>query len=252
VKKLFYSALLFVSSICAVSAVDIKSYNFIEYLLSLHVPAAPEVFEDAVVFTAPSRYHRVGIAFSHENFGEIHWFKKLLVPINETAVFDPASKVPPEMLKDSGILFCAYTVPQFARSKKEFEYRLIMDGIWLSDPLNPSKRFDFELGAEVSITSAPAMMRDDQDEGKAAGILTLNYTAPSGEAITVAGDFNGWDPFMYQLREVSTGKYRLQIPLPAGTWRYALFHRGKRVLDPSNLDKVYAKDGMIANVIDIK
>lgn len=251
-KKLFCAIFLFVSSIRVISAVDLHSYDFIEYLLGLSAPGAPEVFEDAVVFTTPSRYKQVGVAFSHENFGEIHWFKKLLVPINETAAFDPGSKVPPEMLKDSGILFYAYTVPQNARGEEEFSYRLIMDGIWISDPLNPRRRFDFALGAEVSITRAPVMTRDEQSEGKAAGILTLNYTAASGETITVAGDFNGWDPFMYQLREVSPGKYRLQIPLPAGTWRYALFHRGRRVLDPANLDKVYAKDGMIANVIDIK
>jgi hypothetical protein len=251
-KKNFCTVILFALTFSAVSALDPESYNFIEYLLSLPAPGAPEIFEDAIVFTAPSNYKRVGVAFAHENFGEIHWFKKLLIPINETEAFDPTAKIPPRMLKDSGILFCAYTVPQNARSEKEFEYRLVIDGIWLSDPLNHRKRYDFNLGAELSVTSAPVMTRDEQGEGRDVGILTLNYKTESGETVTVAGDLNGWDPFMYQLREISPGNYRLQIPLPAGTWRYVFFHRGQRILDPANLDKVYSKGGMVANVIEIK
>jgi hypothetical protein len=248
----------FVFAICAalaapltLAAVELGSTAFVDYLLGLKAPGAPEIFEDAVIFTAPSSYKRVGVAFAHESFSEIHWFTKLLVPINETAKFDPKAKIPPEMLRDSGILFYAYT-PANDRRETELSYRLIIDGLWVADPLNPRKRYDFDAGAELSVMRTPAISRSELAGFKAEGILALNYNAESGETIYVAGDFNGWDPFMYKLKEISPGNYSLRLPLPPGEWRYNLFHRGRRVLDPSNLNKVYARDGMTANVITIE
>ncbi|MDR0527572.1 MAG: isoamylase [Spirochaetaceae bacterium] len=248
-KKTVVAALLFSLAALNVSAFERESIEFIEYLLNLPGPGAPAVFEDAVIFTAPSVYKRVGVAFANEHFEKIHWFAKLLVPINDTAAFDPESKIPAEMLKDSGILFYAYT-PE--TPVEHIEYRLIIDGLWSADPLNSKKKADKLTGIELSIAPAPpksplvTLTKGDIKE------LSLVYRAESGESITVAGDFNGWDPFMYQLKETSYGVYTISIPLPKGTWRYVFFHRGKRMLDPSNLDRIYAKNGMSANIIVLK
>jgi hypothetical protein len=252
--KKYLTIVIFAICTAHVSAVELGSVSLVDYLISIKSPGAPEIFEDAVVFTAPSSYKRVGVAFAHESFSQIHWFIKLLVPINETATFDPESKIPPEMLRDSGILFYAYTQRNDQKNPPETElaYRLIVDGLWVADPLNPRKRYDFDAGAELSVTQAPVISRSDLVNGKTEGILALSYRAQSGETICVAGDFNGWDPFMYKLKEISPGNYSLRLPLPPGKWRYTLFHRGRRVLDPSNLDRVYARDGMIANVITIE
>jgi 1,4-alpha-glucan branching enzyme len=76
-----------------------------------------------------------------------------------------------------------------------------------------------------------------------AGSLSFYFTAPSGETVTVAGDFNGWDPFMHRLTETAPGRYSLTLPLPAGTYRYVFCHRGERLTDPNNRNTVYDKYG---------
>lgn len=265
-------AVIFLCAFCAAHgvpkafALDIQSIEFIEYLLDIKEPRAPEVFDDAVIFTAPSFYKRVGVAFSNEHFAKVHWFKKLMVPIDDTATFDPNSKIPPEMLRDSGILFYAYTPESsIENSLKSIEYRLVIDGLWSADPLNREKKADRVTGLELSIAPAPpSAPLKTQVKNVAPQIansnaslqnlktLSLVFRAEHGESITVAGDFNDWDPFMYQLKETSYGVYTISIPLPEGTWRYVFFHRGRRVLDPSNLDRIYSKNGMSANVITIK
>ena len=65
--------------------------------------------------------------------------------------------------------------------------------------------------------------------------------------ITVAGSFNGWDPFMYELKERTAGEYALVLPLPPGTYYYVFFHRGQRILDPNNHNRAYTRDGKIAS-----
>jgi hypothetical protein len=236
-------------SIGKVQAADLESFDFIDLLLDLREPGKPLVFDDAVVFTASSAYGKVGIAFAHEGYAKIYRFKKLLVPINETAAFDPESKVPQELLRDSGILFYPYEVPQ---DLPRLEYRLIIDGLWTADPLNPDNFIDRATGLTVSRAPLPPPIHNKPSYVEGTGRLSLRYRGESGQYITVAGDFNGWDPFMYQLRETEVGYYTLSLPLPPGSWRYTFFQNGRRILDPNNAEKVYARDGSVANITVIR
>jgi 1,4-alpha-glucan branching enzyme len=81
--------------------------------------------------------------------------------------------------------------------------------------------------------------------------LKFSFRGPPGEIVTVAGNFNGWDPFMYELKESSAGFYSLTIPLPPGTYQYVFFHRGQRYADPYNPRRVYSRDGSAASEIVI-
>jgi hypothetical protein len=273
-KTFVCAILLSISTIGILGALDLQSYDFIEYLLRRGAAGAPEIFEDSLIFTAPSTYKRVGIAFAHENFENIHWFKKLLVPrenpakfdppppydwgfvnfipIEDTEILDPEKRASLESLKDSGVLFYVHTVTKDEQDKNELLYRLVVDGLWTSDPLNPRRRFDTGIGLELSLATPPKLAQNSIDKTEGEGALTLKLKAAPGEAITVAGDFNGWDPFMYPLHEERAGNYSLTLPLPAGTWRYVLFYRGSRILDPYNMKKVYAIDGSQVNVIEIQ
>ncbi|GHV83286.1 hypothetical protein AGMMS50212_06260 [Spirochaetia bacterium] len=226
-------------------AADLESYEYIDLLLNIVKPSPPAVFDDAVIFTASGAYKKVGIAFSHEDFKKIYWFKKLLVPIDETMEFRENSKIPPEYLRDSNILFYPYTVPQ---TIKKLEYRLIVDGLWTTDPSNPSKRFDMNFGIDVSCAPLPVFPETKPYGPSDSGKVLFSFRAESGDTVSVAGDFNGWDPFMYELKETQRGQFSFEIPLPAGTWHYVFFHNGKRVLDPANQKKAYAPDGATFNV----
>ncbi|MDR0390131.1 MAG: glycogen-binding domain-containing protein [Spirochaetaceae bacterium] len=233
------------------SAVDTESYQFIDHLLSISGPGAPEIYEDAVIFTQPSSYRRVGIAFAHEGYAQIYWFKKLFIsdeePVasrrNAESGLPPATRV---VHRDSGMLFHVYTFPE---ELGELRYRLIIDGLWTTDPSNPRTGIDQRTGLSQSLISLPAVRRESAvfDSSGQPGGLSFSFTAPPGEHITVAGNFNNWDPFMYTLKETSAGVYTLTLPLPPGTYHYVFFHRGQRLLDPRNPFKAYTREGQAAS-----
>jgi hypothetical protein len=229
-------------------AVDTESYQFIDHLLSISRPGAPEIYEDAVIFTQPSSYRRVGIAFAHEGYAHIYWFRKLLISGEEPV---PSAKTEPglppptrQAYQDSGILFHVYTFPE---DLGELRYRLIIDGLWTTDPNNPRISIDQKTGVNQSVISLPQVQRRAPAAGSIPGSLSFTYTAPPGEYITVGGSFNNWDPFMYVLNESSEGVYTLTLPLPPGTYHYVFFHRGQRVLDPHNPLKAFTREGQAAS-----
>jgi hypothetical protein len=127
-------------------ALDTESYRFIDYLLNIEGPGAPRIFEDGVIFTAPSLYRHVGIAFAHEGFSKVYWFKRLMTP-------DPDAEPQKRgvLYRDSGILFYAYSVPA---GLAEIEYRLVIDGLWTIDPANPRYRID-SAGLSRSLVAVP-------------------------------------------------------------------------------------------------
>jgi hypothetical protein len=241
--KTIIKLMLLIVIIGNIEAVDTESYQFIDHLLTLPGPGAPEIFGDGVIFTAPSTHRRVGIAFAHEGFSRVYWFQKLMKAKNELTPREEKSKNPVDQYQDSGILFHVYTAPKDIR---ELEYRLIIDGLWTTDPLNPLYRIDQKSGIIRSMIVMPELKREPAVIEGPPGTLTFNYRASPGEIITVAGSFNGWDPFMYELREISPGTYSLTLPLPPGVYHYVFFHRGERLMDPYNHNRVYTVEGHVA------
>ncbi|MFP3042052.1 isoamylase [Treponema primitia] len=235
--------MLLVVIIGNIEAIDTESYQFINHLLTIPAPGAPEIFDDGVIFTSPSTHRRVGIAFAHEGFARVYWFQKLLKAKDELTPQEAKSKNIEDQYRDSGILFHVYTVPPEIR---ELEYRLVIDGLWTTDPLNPQYRIDQKSGIVRSMIAMPEIQKVPTAFDGPPGTLTFNFQAPSGEIVTVAGSFNGWDPFMYELKETRVGYYSLTLPLPPGTYHYVFFHRGQRILDPFNHNRVYTNEGMAA------
>jgi hypothetical protein len=218
-------------------------------LLSLQGPGAPVIYENSVIFTAEAGLRRVGIAFSHEGFSKVHWYRHLLVPQDDpnNAPIPPGKKVP-DPFKHSGVQFYIYQVPE---TINELEYRIITNGLWTTDPANSRYRRDPVSGLNLSVLSIPPrFIRPDPLKGLPAG-LNFTFTADPGETVTVGGTFNNWDPFMYELQEGPAGIYSINIPLPPGTYQYVFFYRGQRYTDQNNPQRVYAKDRSAASVITV-
>jgi hypothetical protein len=241
--KTIMTALLLCFIIGNIRAVDTESYQFIDHLLNIPGARAPELFEDGVIFTAPATYKRVGIAFAHEGFALIRWFQIRTKPESVPEVTEEKDSG-----KDSRLFFYVYTVPEDIH---ELEYRLIIDGLWTSDPANPRYRID-AAGLTRSLVAIPQMPKQPSVSGDMTGALTLRYTAEPGAEITVAGDFNGWDPFMYPMQETASGVYTFTLPLPPGTYYYVFFIHGERIRDPNNQNRVYTQDGKTASVAVIR
>jgi hypothetical protein len=236
-KAIFTLFLLFI--IGTIGALDTSSYQFINHVVNLKNSGAPEAIEDGILFTAPATYRKVGIAFAHEGFSKVYWFQKLLIPDdtpNPQSV--ESKKLLPITYKDSGILFYIYMVPKDVTS---VEYRLIIDGLWTTDPLNPNQRID-ESGLARSIAPIPKVSSPLTPQDTPPGTITFRFDTFPHETIYVAGSFNNWDPFMYEMKEKTPGHYELTLHLPPGTYQYAFFCRGERHLDQNNLIKVY-RDG---------
>ena len=239
-KKNTVLMLLVIVIIGSTGALDIESYQFADRLLQLKEPGAPEIIGDGVLFTAPSSYRRVGAAFAHEGFSRVYWFRNLRVMRNDISAEEYAQGSE-DLYRDSGILFHAYTPPEGMR---ELEYRLIIDGLWTTDPLNPLRRLDAASGVYRSVVEFPAPRnREPVIPPPPEGSAVFRFQGPPGERVTVAGSFNRWDPFMYEMRELRPGIYYLSLPLPPGTHYYVFYHQGKRLLDPGNSRKGYNPEG---------
>jgi hypothetical protein len=219
------------------------SYELAEHLLTLTQPSAPEVFDGQIIFTLPSTYRRAGVAFAHENWATIRWFRKLQLPIEDAPA--PTNR-PAQFYHDSGIMFTVYTPPP---DLEVLEYRLIIDGLWSADPLNAESRLDTASGvrnSRISLTPAP-LPRGAAPEPD--GRVLFHYQSTPGDTVYLTGSFNNWDPFMYRMNEETPGLYTLALNLPAGTYHYVFFQRGEYHPDLTNPEQVYLLDGRPASLL---
>jgi hypothetical protein len=252
----FSAERLSAAEVADVNALSAYSDELTEFLLTLKRPVPPLLVDGSVVFTLPSTYRRTGVAFAHEDFAEIHWFKKLELPIENPDTFVEKSKVPRAFYHDSGISFTVYEPPA---ETALLEYRLIADGLWISDPNNVNYRLDGASGVKNSLFFLDPKPQTRLFDKESPGLIHFSYDAPPGETVTLAGSFNNWDPFMYQLSESGDGgsnhgRYSMTLNLPAGTYHYVFFHRGERRPDPASpaSDTIYLRDGGLASVLVVK
>jgi hypothetical protein len=228
---------------------DLESPEFYDLLLNLPETRGPQIFQDAVIFTSPSSHRRAGVALAAEGFATVHWMRKLLVSQDPLDAPIPPGKKTPDPYKDSGLLFYVYQAPE---GLTEIEYRLVLDGLWTTDPSNSLSRRDRATGIVNSLVLMPKTATEPVFHEKPKGVLNFSFKGPPGETVTVAGSFNRWDPFMYELREYPEGVYTLSLPLPPGTYQYLFFHRGERYLDPYNFRRAYTREGDAASEVVIE
>jgi len=224
-----------------IQAVDINSYQFIDHLRTISKPGKPEIFEDSVLFTASSAHRRVGISFAHEGYARVYWFRQLMIPRDSSELYLKGKRikgVDPNI--DSGIMFHIETIPA---NLKNLDYRMVIDGLWTTDPSNPIS-VTGPSGIMESRISLPEKPKPYLDEAPP-GTYRFIYRSSPNELITVGGSFNNWDPFMYELREISPGFYTLTLPLPPGNFQYVFFHRGEQVPDPENPKRLYSREGRV-------
>jgi len=137
---------------------------------------------------------------------------------------------------DSGIMFHLEVIPA---NMINMDYRLIIDGLWMNDPKNPVSvtRSSGVVESRVVLPQRPVQVPVEP------GTYRFSFRAPPGEIVTVAGNFNNWDPFMFVLRETSPGYYTLTLPFPPGRFLYTFFLRGEQILNPLNPRRVFTREG---------
>ncbi|MFW5745863.1 MAG: hypothetical protein ACOC2D_21500 [Spirochaetota bacterium] len=201
---------------------------------SIERASAPRFLGDHLLFTytfGPDRHdgrvHSVEVAFAHEDFSRLYTFER-----NANDVYVLLYEVPPEL--------------------EEVRYRLVVDGIWTTDPRNPDRVVD-RWGVALSRTAVPRVERalTRAPVTHPDGTVEFVVTAPPGSSVSVVGSFNGWDPYMTPLREVEPGRFSRRLRLGSGEHLYYYVVDGLRLPDPKNDRRRWHTSGLVVSVVSL-
>jgi len=225
------------------SGSDIEAVTYARLVSSISQPEAPVVTGKYVIFTAQGDARHAGISFRHENYATVHSLKRI-VRRDEYGLPQKDSSGEP---LDTVLFYIAQVPP----GTEELQYRMVINGLWTTDPLNDETVYDRENRMNVSVLRVQRYETFRTDHVKN-GEVRFSCVAAPGRSIHLAGSSNNWDPFMYEMPEVSPGQYELILPLPRGTWHYAYFEGTSQIPDYTNPDRVYTRDGRVASVVIIR
>jgi len=119
-----------------------------------------------------------------------------------------------------------------------YQYRFIVDGMWLEDPENPSK-IKNEFHSYNSLI----------DVQKTVEFRLCDYL--DAETVILSGDFNDWAEDDYKL-EKKDNCWIYQKTLSGGKYHYKFIVDGKWITDPKNSVKEYDDNGNINSVCMVK
>ena len=234
-RALLFFVAIFSASLFAFENIS-DTYMFNNTVLEIEKVSKPYEKGDYIVFTHDNSARSVGIAFDFENYKIIHQFKiRKIVDMN--------------FVEKDAVLFYLLEKP---RGVKNISYRLIVDGLWTSDPANENSFYDENLGIVVSHLAMKEIEKQKTQSSTAVQkTVHFLYRGNSGEHIYVTGSFAHWDPWIYEMKETSYGVYELDIALPEGT-HYYLFYNGLNSFpDSTNRERAYSTDGKLASVIRV-
>jgi hypothetical protein len=206
-----------------------ESVELYLHLQDIEHARLPEVYGGYLVFSYEAQGHAYIVAarFSHENYTILHNFRK-----NDNNIFVLAIPAPPESTL--------------------IKYRFMVDGVWTHDPANPTSEKD-AVGNVLSLLSfektddtpveSPRLLEN--------GFVEFSLRANSGSFVTIAGDFNAYDPFSHRLKETATGLYSVRVKLIPGNHYYYFVVDGLPLVDPRNERMVVDGDRHRLSVVTI-
>lgn len=223
------------SPLFAKEELNYQNYELDTLLHDIGEPKGPVITDDYIIFTCDSKYRYAGIAFDFENYTEVHPFQ-VLTHTDENDV------------KTRKFLFYVYKRQHKFTTVK---YRLILDGLWTTDPLNPVQEYDDSVNLCFSVIDDPESVRIYTAETSDDSVHFI-YKGEPHQTVHLAGTFTNWDPWIYELQETKPGLYELKLPLTTGEYYYNYYIGLTPVLDNTNPNKIYTNDGRSASVICVK
>lgn len=213
------------------------NYAIEKLITEIRTVQAPVVKDSYVIFTADKQFRFTGIVFDFENYQNIHSFQRLISRDTDFEAVD-------------SILFYICKIPENA---KRISYRLIINGIWTNDPVNPNSVYDREADTYFSYID---INKSETIRTLVSSTTTLStketrfvYIGQSGQKIRLAGTFTNWDSFIYELKETKPGLYELYLPLPQGKYFYSYYKGTTSFIDETNPERAFTQDGKIASVL---
>lgn len=236
----------FIKSLCAVfvfflsfstfaaTTEKYRPYELDTILRSIKAPTAPVITEDYIIFTADPSNRYVGIAFDFEDYQIIHPYKL------QCSTDEDGNKTPQHLF------YC------YERTHKisEIKYRIVIDGLWTTDPTNPVKEYDDDVNLYFSKVSDALGVRQNTEVTEQ-NTVHFVYKGESGQTVRIAGTFCNWDPWIYKMKETKPGFYELEIPLADGKYFYNYYVGLSPMLDTTNPQRTYLKNGRSVSVIQV-
>ncbi|GAA0872541.1 hypothetical protein GCM10009117_16880 [Gangjinia marincola] len=120
----------------------------------------------------------------------------------------------------------------------EYEYKFIVDKVWMTDPANPNL-IENEFGGYNSYLDI---------KKEVTFLLKKFYRA---DYVFLVGSFNNWSENQYQMKKTKDG-WSYTTRLSAGKHHYKFIVDGKWITDPKNPIQEYDEDGNINSVRMVK
>lgn len=120
----------------------------------------------------------------------------------------------------------------------EYEYKFIVDGQWIEDPNNPSKRKN-EYDGYNSVINVQVPI-----------VFKLNGYQDA-EKVILAGSFNDWNENDLKMTKTDNG-WEATVLLSGGKYHYKFIVDRDWILDPDNSIKEFDEDGNINSVKMVK
>jgi 1,4-alpha-glucan branching enzyme len=137
--------------------------------------------------------------------------------------------------------------------KETVRYKFKIDGLWIHDP-NNTYREDDGNGSFVSL-ARPALSPESRQVSYrvlADGTIEFRHFEARASLVTIAGDFNNWNPEHDIMIRGEDNIWRLRKKLPRGKYRYKLVIDGEWTTDVYNRDSASDGVGGISSLISIK
>lgn len=142
-------------------------------------------------------------------------------------------------------------MPQMKKSSV-IQYRLRVDGVWISSPLG-ERRFAQNLGKEVNVFFLEKGREERAPRTKInkGGLVTFRIYQPSAHRVSIAGDFNAWNMWQDYLTKKENGVWELTIYLGPGNYLYRFYVDDQWKLDLYNPKTRVDENGQIASFLSI-
>lgn len=213
---------------------ELEHFDYTNMVLSIQKAGEPRIQGDYAIFTSEHKYRFVGIAFDFEEYKTIHPFE-----IKHSEDVDGNIT--------HSVMFYALKIPE---NLNRLCYRVIIDGLWTTDPENPCTIYDSVNGLSLSVLDLPVNEKNYTKHREDDSVRFV-YSGKPGQKVRLSGSFTNWDPWIYELEETSPGFYELALHLPEGTYYYNYYLGLNSIQDVTNPEKVYTEDGRVISVITI-
>lgn len=185
----------------------------------------PEMFENLLIlsYTSNRPVRFAGAAFAHEDYRKVHTFF-----VNEHHVFILAVPLP--------------------EGQATITYRLIIDGLWIADPVNSNSTKD-RTGTKLSVFNIPYSKQIQFGPIISNNAVQFTFMSDYGKSVYISGSFNNWNPFLHKMEETMPGVYTISLALKPGTHYYCFYENGEKRLDSENNNVAYNTENQQANYL---